>query len=97
MNWIKIVDPDTIEDMKNWMTYINALRPAANRHWGAGPDADHHRMAAELSAMSQDEASEARPGRATRQLIGSATTAPVYHAPYDARMSDRFRPQLSTR
>lgn len=39
------------------MTYINALRPAANRHWGAGPDSDH----------------------------------------YDNRMSDRFKPVLSTR
>lgn len=27
----------------------------------------------------------------------SATTAPDHHEPYDARMSDRFRPDLSTR
>lgn len=80
---------------KNWMTYINALRPAANRHWGAGPDADHERMAAELSVMSQDETRASRRGRrARREHASSATT---YHVPYDARMSDRFRPQLSTR
>ena len=74
------------------MTYVNALRPAANRHWGAGPDSDHTRMAAELAAMSQDE------NRSTkRDLISSATSAPTYHAPYDHRMSDRFKPVLSTR
>ncbi len=73
------------------MTYINALRPAANRHWGAGPDADHHRMAAELAAMSQDET------RSTRGPAASATSGPAYHAPYDQRMADRFHPLLSTR
>lgn len=46
---------------KNWMTFINALRPA-------------HR-------------------RAKRQHDTTATC----QAPYDARMSDRFLPQLSTR
>ncbi len=80
---------------KNWMTYINALRPAANRHWGAGPDADHERMAAELSIMSQDETRASRRGR--RAQREHATPATTYHVPYDARMSDRFRPQLSTR
>ena len=81
---------------KNWMTYINALRPAANRHWGAGPDADHQRMAAELSAMSQDATHEPRGGRrlARRHRVETAET---FHEPYDARMSDRFRPVLSTR
>lgn len=73
------------------MTYINALRPAANRHWGAGPDADHHRMAAELAAMSQDDV------RAQRGLADAATSGPEYHAPYDQRMADRFHPLLSTR
>ncbi|QBF44798.1 hypothetical protein [Janibacter limosus] len=76
---------------KLWMTYINALRPAANRHWGAGPDSDHHRMAAELAAMSQDDT------RTKQDLIDSVTSAPQYHAPYDHRMSDRFHPVLSTR
>ncbi|MFJ6134045.1 hypothetical protein N5P18_08240 [Janibacter terrae] len=75
---------------KLWMTYVNALRPAANRHWGAGPDADHHRMAAELAAMSQDET------RGERRLAASAS-GPTYHAPYDQRMADRFHPLLSTR
>lgn len=73
------------------MTYINALRPAANRHWGAGPDSDHHRMAAELAAMSQDET------RSKQELIDSAEPAPQYFAPYDNRMTDRFHPVLSTR
>ena len=73
------------------MTYINALRPAANRHWGAGPDSDHTRMAAELAAMSQDET------RSKQELIDSAESAPQYVAPYDNRMSDRFHPVLSTR
>ena len=73
------------------MTYINALRPAANRHWGAGPDSDHTRMAAELAAMSQDE------NRSKQELIDSAESAPQYVAPYDNRMSDRFHPVLSTR
>lgn len=73
------------------MTYINALRPAANRHWGAGPDSDHHRMAAELAAMSQDET------RSKQDLIDSAESAPQYVAPYDSRMTDRFHPVLSTR
>ncbi|QOK22639.1 hypothetical protein IGS73_16520 [Janibacter indicus] len=93
---------------KLWMTYINALRPAGNRHWGAGPDSDHTRMAAELAAMSQDETARevrddstrgaARRVRHTkRDLVSSATTAPAYHAPYDNRMSDRFKPVLSTR
>lgn len=92
MNWIKIVDALIIEDMeKLWMTYINALRPAANRHWGAGPDSDHTRMAAELAAMSQDDT------RSKRDLIDPATTAPHYHAPYNHQMSDRFYPVLSTR
>ncbi|MFX4286688.1 hypothetical protein ACQBJO_15780 [Janibacter sp. G349] len=77
---------------KLWMTYINALRPAANRHWGAGPDSDHTRMAAELAAMSQDETRTSK-----QDLISSATSAPGYHAPYDNRMSDRFHPVLSTR
>ncbi|EKA60554.1 hypothetical protein B277_12266 [Janibacter hoylei PVAS-1] len=76
---------------KLWMTYINALRPAANRHWGAGPDSDHTRMAAELAAMSQDE------NITKRDQISSATSGPEYHAPYDHRMSDRFQPILSTR
>ena len=77
---------------KLWMTYINALRPAANRHWGAGPDSDHTRMAAELAAMAQDDTRASK-----RDLISSATTAPAYHAPYDNRMSDRFKPVLYTR
>ena len=76
---------------KNWMTYINAVRPAANRHRGAGPDSDHHRMAAELAAMSQDET------RSKQELIDSAESAPQYVAPYDNRMTDRFHPVLSTR
>ncbi|WP_434965907.1 hypothetical protein [Janibacter indicus] len=77
---------------KLWMTYINALRPAAKRHWGAGPDSDHTRMAAELAAMSQDETRTSK-----QDLIVSAESAPRYNAPYDNRMSDRFHPVLSTR
>ncbi|MDN5716926.1 MAG: hypothetical protein L0G89_06795 [Janibacter sp.] len=76
---------------KLWMTYINALRPAANRHWGAGPDSDHTRMAAELAVMSQDDT------RRKQDLIDNATSAPQYHAPYNNQMSDRFHPVLSTR
>lgn len=95
-----MVDLATIEDMKNWMTYLNALRPAANRHWGAGPDIDHHRMAAELSAMSQDErgsVASSRRDRRNKRAILAAAEAHQYAAPYDHRMSDRFRPVLSTR
>ena len=81
---------------KIWMAYINALRPAANRHWGAGPDADHQRMARELSFMSQDE-NRTSASRNKRDLINAAGDAPEHHAPYDQRMSDRFVPMLSTR
>ena len=81
---------------KTWMTYINALRPAANRHWGAGPDADHQRMASELSHMSQDDtARSAR--RSKRDRVGGFNDAPEHHAPYNQRMSDRFVPSLSGR
>ncbi|WP_162253957.1 hypothetical protein [Janibacter sp. Soil728] len=73
------------------MTYLNAVRPAANRHWGAGPDSDHTRMAAELAAMSQDDT------RTKHEIVSAATTTPQYRAPYDHRMSDRFHPTLSTR
>ena len=55
---------------KNWLTFLNALRPATRRQQRAGRHA------------------------APRH---SAEPAPTYHEPYDARMSDRFRPVLSTR
>ena len=99
MNWIYIVDPATIEDMKNWMTYINAVRPAANRHWGAGPDVDHHRMAAELSFMSQDDRGSLETSRRERRNKRALVAAieQTHSAPYDHRMGDRFKPVLSTR
>ena len=49
-------------------------------------------MAAELAAMSQDETRTSK-----RDLVSFAASAPTYHAPYDHRMSDRFKPVLSTR
>ncbi|MGO1166085.1 MAG: hypothetical protein ACTMHL_05665 [Janibacter sp.] len=83
---------------KFWMTYVNAHRPTADRHKDAGQDADHQRTAGELSAMSRDEARGTRRERAAqRRLASAATTDPTYHAPYDAGMSDRFFPTLSTR
>ena len=81
---------------KIWMAYINVLRPAANRHWGAGPDADHQRMASELSTMSQDDTGgSAR--RSKRETIGGFNDAPQYRAPYDQGMSDRMVPFLAAR
>ena len=81
--------------MKNWMTYLNAARPAANRHWGAGPDSDHQRLAAEVAIMSQDELSSSTARHSKRAMISA--TEQGYAAPYDHRMGDRFRPVLSTR
>lgn len=74
-----------------WMTQILNRRSPSTRHWGAPADADMSRMAAELSLMSQDE----HLGRLER--ADSADGTPHFTPPYQHGMTDRFRPQLSTR
>ena len=82
--------------MKNiWMTFVNALRPTAERRERGGQDA-HHEREATLSFTSRQE-SRRSARRAKRDLVAASSDTPHHEVPYDHRMSDRFIPLLSTR